>query len=51
MCIRDRVYLISGLCLLALALWQPPQLWPLMVPLFICVASLGCVLPLSLIHI
>ncbi|UYP29771.1 Bcr/CflA family multidrug efflux MFS transporter [Pseudomonas sp. Z8(2022)] len=39
------VYLISGLCLLALALWQPTQLWPLMIPLFICVASLGCVLP------
>jgi DHA1 family bicyclomycin/chloramphenicol resistance-like MFS transporter len=39
------VYLISGLCLLALALWRPVQLWPLMIPLFICVASLGCVLP------
>ncbi|MDF2076733.1 Bcr/CflA family multidrug efflux MFS transporter [Pseudomonas mendocina] len=39
------VYLTSGLCLLALALWRPAQLWPLMVPLFICVASLGCVLP------
>ena len=39
------VYLASGLCLLALALWQPVQLWPLLIPLFICVASLGCVLP------
>lgn len=39
------VYLASGLCLLALALWQPAQLWPLLIPLFICVASLGCVLP------
>jgi len=39
------VYLISGLCLLALAAWQPANLWPLLVPLFICVASLGCVLP------
>ncbi|MGE8503738.1 MAG: Bcr/CflA family multidrug efflux MFS transporter [Pseudomonas sp.] len=39
------VYLASGLCLLALAAWQPANLWPLMIPLFICVASLGCVLP------
>ncbi|MDN5516233.1 MAG: multidrug effflux MFS transporter [Pseudomonas sp.] len=39
------VYLASGLCLLGLALWQPAQLWPLLIPLFICVASLGCVLP------
>tara|TARA_Y100001951_G_scaffold84728_1_gene74274 strand:- start:7099 stop:8268 length:1170 start_codon:yes stop_codon:yes gene_type:complete len=39
------VYLSSGLCLLALAWWRPEQLWPLLVPLFICVASLGCVLP------
>ena len=39
------VYLASGLCLLALALWQPAELWPLLLPLFICVASLGCVLP------
>ena len=39
------VYVVSGLCLLLLALWQPAQLWPLLIPLFICVASLGCVLP------
>lgn len=39
------VYLSSGLCLLALAWWRPEQLWPLLVPLFICVASLGCLLP------
>ncbi|VXC80478.1 Bcr/CflA family drug resistance efflux transporter [Pseudomonas sp. 8Z] len=39
------VYLCSGLCLLALAAWQPAQLWPLLIPLFVCVASLGCVLP------
>ncbi|MBZ9663419.1 Bcr/CflA family multidrug efflux MFS transporter [Pseudomonas sp. LMG 31766] len=39
------VYLASGLCLLALALWQPAELWSLLIPLFICVASLGCVLP------
>ncbi|WP_417704942.1 multidrug effflux MFS transporter [Pseudomonas sp.] len=39
------VYLASGMCLLALALWQPAELWPLLIPLFICVASLGCVLP------
>lgn len=39
------VYVASGLCLLLLALWQPTQLWPLLIPLFICVASLGCVLP------
>lgn len=39
------VYLSSGLCLLALAWWRPEQLWPLLVPLFVCVASLGCLLP------
>lgn len=39
------VYVFSALSLLALALWQPEQLWMLMVPLFICVASLGSVLP------
>ncbi|MGP0170803.1 Bcr/CflA family multidrug efflux MFS transporter [Pseudomonas sp. NCHU5208] len=39
------LYLLSALTLLALALWQPANLWILMVPLFVCVASLGCVLP------
>lgn len=39
------VYLLSALSLLVLAWMQPAQLWPLMVPLFICVACLGCVLP------
>ena len=39
------VYLASALSLLLLAWLQPSQLWSLMIPLFICVASLGCVLP------
>jgi MFS transporter, DHA1 family, multidrug resistance protein len=39
------LYLASGLALLALAAWQPASLWPLLVPLFVCVASLGSILP------
>jgi len=25
--------------------WQPNNLWPLLAPLFLCIASLGCILP------
>lgn len=39
------VYLSSGVCLLVLAALQLASLWPLLIPMFICVASLGCVLP------
>jgi DHA1 family bicyclomycin/chloramphenicol resistance-like MFS transporter len=39
------VYWIAGLGLLAVSALQPERLWPLLIPLFICVASLGCILP------
>ena len=39
------VYLAAALALLAVALAQPSQLWPLLVPLFLCMASLSCILP------
>ncbi|MGJ7551906.1 multidrug effflux MFS transporter [Pseudomonas alloputida] len=39
------LYLAAGLVLLAVAALRPAQLWPLLVPLFICIASLGCIIP------
>lgn len=39
------LYLVAGLVLLVVALTRPVQLWPLLVPLFVCIASLGCILP------
>jgi MFS transporter, DHA1 family, multidrug resistance protein len=39
------VYLLSALSLLTVSLLQPAMLWPLLVPLFVLVASLGCLLP------
>ncbi|QLL14175.1 multidrug effflux MFS transporter [Pseudomonas chlororaphis] len=39
------IYLVGGLALLAVSSLHPAQLWPLLVPLFICIASLGCILP------
>ncbi|WP_434569916.1 multidrug effflux MFS transporter [Pseudomonas sp. Z3-8] len=39
------VYWIAGLSLLAVSALQPERLWPLLIPLFICIASLGCILP------
>lgn len=39
------VYLAAGLSLLAVAALQPAALWPLLVPLFVCIASLGCIIP------
>ncbi|WEK30461.1 MAG: multidrug effflux MFS transporter [Candidatus Pseudomonas phytovorans] len=39
------VYLAAGLVLSGVAALQPTQLWPLLVPLFICIASLGCIIP------
>ncbi|AYG43348.1 Bcr/CflA family efflux MFS transporter [Pseudomonas sp. Leaf58] len=39
------LYLAAGLVLLGVAALQPTQLWPLLVPLFICIASLGCIIP------
>ncbi|WP_449429993.1 multidrug effflux MFS transporter [Pseudomonas putida] len=39
------LYLAAGLALLGVAALRPTQLWPLLVPLFICIASLGCIIP------
>lgn len=38
-------YLAAGLVLLGVAALRPAQLWPLLVPLFVCIASLGCIIP------
>ncbi|OLF55728.1 multidrug effflux MFS transporter [Pseudomonas chlororaphis] len=39
------IYLLAGLALLAVSSLRPEQLWPLLVPLFVCIASLGCIIP------
>ncbi|MGF6111440.1 multidrug effflux MFS transporter [Pseudomonas frederiksbergensis] len=39
------IYLGAGLTLLAVSSMHTEQLWPLLIPLFICIASLGCILP------
>ncbi|MDF0733715.1 multidrug effflux MFS transporter [Pseudomonas entomophila] len=39
------VYLAAALVLLGVASLRPAQLWPLLVPLFVCISSLGCILP------
>lgn len=39
------VYLLSGLVLMLVASLRPAPLWPLLLPLFVCIASLGCILP------
>lgn len=39
------LYLAAGLALMAVASIRPAQLWPLLVPLFVCIASLGCIIP------
>ncbi|QVM92040.1 multidrug effflux MFS transporter [Pseudomonas entomophila] len=39
------LYLAAAMALLAVAAWHPDALWPLLVPLFICIASLGCIAP------
>lgn len=39
------VYLAAGATLLAVSSLHPAQLWPLLIPLFICIASLGCISP------
>ncbi|KAA0967770.1 multidrug effflux MFS transporter [Pseudomonas sp. ANT_H12B] len=39
------IYLGAGLTLLAVSAMHTEQLWPLLIPLFICIASLGCILP------
>ncbi|VVO31485.1 multidrug effflux MFS transporter [Pseudomonas fluorescens] len=39
------IYLAAGVTLLGVSALHTPQLWPLLVPLFICIASLGCIIP------
>jgi DHA1 family bicyclomycin/chloramphenicol resistance-like MFS transporter len=39
------VYLAAGVMLLAVSSLHTAQLWPLLIPLFICIASLGCISP------
>ena len=39
------LYLAAGLALMVVASMRPAQLWPLLVPLFVCIASLGCIIP------
>ncbi|PPA04679.1 Bcr/CflA family drug resistance efflux transporter, partial [Pseudomonas sp. MWU12-2312b] len=39
------IYLGAGLTLLAVSALHTVQLWPLLIPLFVCIASLGCILP------
>lgn len=39
------LYLTAALTLLGVSVLQLPVLWPLLVPLFVLVASLGCLLP------
>ncbi|WP_194791724.1 multidrug effflux MFS transporter [Pseudomonas sp. UFMG81] len=39
------LYLAAALLLLAVAALRPVALWPLLVPLFVCIASLGCIIP------
>ncbi|CRM07332.1 multidrug effflux MFS transporter [Pseudomonas poae] len=39
------LYALAALTLLGIAALRTEALWPLLVPLFICIASLGCILP------
>jgi len=39
------IYVGGGLALLAVSSLHTAQLWPLLIPLFVCIASLGCILP------
>lgn len=39
------LYLVAALALLVVAALRPAQLWPLLLPLFVCIASLGCIIP------
>lgn len=40
-----RVYFTAGAVLLGVAALHTAQLWPLLIPLFVCIASLGCIIP------
>ncbi|QBF25025.1 Bcr/CflA family efflux MFS transporter [Pseudomonas tructae] len=39
------IYLAAGLTLLGISALHPAALWPLLIPLFVCIASLGCIIP------
>ena len=39
------IYLAAGVVLLAVSALHTQQLWPLLIPLFVCIASLGCIIP------
>ncbi|WP_175653324.1 multidrug effflux MFS transporter [Pseudomonas sp. Marseille-P9899] len=39
------VYLLAGLVVLGISALHTQALWPLLVPLFLCIASLGCIIP------
>ncbi|WP_397450066.1 multidrug effflux MFS transporter [Pseudomonas sp. NA-150] len=39
------VYLAAALVLLGISSLHTQALWPLLIPLFICIASLGCIIP------
>ena len=39
------LYLAGGLALLAVSALHTVHLWPLLIPLFVCIASLGCIVP------
>ena len=39
------VYLLCALALLLAVFWRPADLWPLLPPLLLCMASLGCIIP------
>ncbi|POA20020.1 Bcr/CflA family drug resistance efflux transporter [Pseudomonas sp. FW300-N1A1] len=39
------IYLTAGLALLAVCSLHTEQLWPVLIPLFICISSLGCIIP------
>lgn len=39
------IYVGAALALLAVSSLHTAQLWPLLIPLFVCIASLGCILP------
>jgi DHA1 family bicyclomycin/chloramphenicol resistance-like MFS transporter len=39
------VYLAAGVAFLTVTALRPVQLWPLLIPLFICIASLGAIIP------
>lgn len=39
------LYLAAGVVLLGVSALHTQALWPLLVPLFVCIASLGCIIP------